>query len=189
MTTPIPSMVQAIARSISSRLPADEIEAFDAAVAAAAAGRDLSRLPWQFLAAELHSLVPLPPSIQADVDVVIAGIDRLANGQEWPGATDAAKSAAVKAFDWNARYVATDWAVDEPTAKYTRALRAAIAASAYVILTGAARAGWVAIPAAIAVAATALGSSAAAVDAGPPAARRQRDLLLQLLADQERADG
>jgi hypothetical protein len=49
MTTPIPSMVQAIARSISARLPADEAAAFDAAVAAAAAGRDLSRVPWRFL--------------------------------------------------------------------------------------------------------------------------------------------
>jgi hypothetical protein len=98
-------MVEAIARSISARLSPDEAEAFDAAIAAAA-GCDLSRLPWQFLGAELRSLPAQPADVQAVIDPVICGLDLLAAGQEWPAA---AARAAARASGKVVEAAAADW--------------------------------------------------------------------------------
>jgi len=85
-----------IAEGIFEELPADEAKAFFAAFPAAVAcdGKDLSRVHWQFLAAELRALPEQKPSIQAVIDPVIAGMDLLAAGEPWPAAAYAAYAAA-----------------------------------------------------------------------------------------------
>ena len=101
----LPIMLQRIAESIFEALPVDEAKAFFAALpdAVGCDGKDLSRVGWQFLAAELRSLPPQPADIQAVIDPVVAGMDRLANGQDWPvahaaaAARDAAYAAAANA--------------------------------------------------------------------------------------------
>jgi len=156
MTTTLPPMIEAIANRVSARLPAGEAPAFAAAVAAAAAGRDLSAVPWQFLGAELRSLPAQSAEVQAVVDPVIAGLDQLAAGQEWPEAAAAAISAAtaaaraairaaIRAADWGATAAAADRAAE----------------------SAAAAANWAAYAHADVTAST----------------RRQRDLLLRLLAE------
>jgi hypothetical protein len=99
----LPVMVQRIAENIFEALPAADAKVFFAALpdAVGCDGKDLSRVGWQFLAAELRSLPPQPADIQEVIDPVIAGMDRLANGQDWPAATAkaAAKAAANAAAD------------------------------------------------------------------------------------------
>ena len=94
----LPVMVQRIAERIFESLPADDAKAFFAALpdAVACDGKDLTRVGWQFLAAELRSLPEQPTEIQAVIDPVIAGMDLLASGQEWP-AVDAARAARAAA--------------------------------------------------------------------------------------------
>jgi hypothetical protein len=201
MTTTILPMVEAIARSIRGRLPAEEAPAFDAAVAAAAVtGRDLSRVPWRFLAQELRSLPPGPPEIQTVVDPVITGLDLLAAGQEWPEA--AARADATKAVTavWAAARASAAAAAAKAIAKVAAADRVdaadrvaarARAADAVTWADAAAATDW-------AASATARAASAATRAAAPDddaawavgggvvdwaAAMRQRDLLLQLLAE------
>jgi len=148
-------MVQRIAESIFERLPAEEAVAFFAAFpdAVQCDGKDLSRVGWQFLAAELRSLPPQDAAIQAVIDPVIAGMDLLAQGLTWDHAAaraaDAAAGAAAGAAAWAARAAA--WAA-----------QAAANAAARV-------AAW------------------AAADAA--ATRRQRDLLLRLIAEAEVSHG
>lgn len=153
----LPVALQRIAENIFEALPANEAKAFFAALpdAVGCDGKDLSKVHWQFLAAELRSLPPQPDHIQAAIDPVIAGMDLLAAGLEWSSA-DAADAAA----------------------------RAAAQADA----DAAAAAAWAAAQAAAAWAAAAARTSRtaarAAADAADAAARlRQRDLLLQLIAD------
>ena len=104
----LPVMVQRIAENIFEALPADEAKAFFAALpdAVGCDGKDLSRVGWQFLAAELRSLPPQPADIEAVIDPVIAGMERLANGQDWPVAHAAnaanAATAAACAYAINA---------------------------------------------------------------------------------------
>ena len=85
-----------IAESIFEALPPDEARRFFADFPAAVGtdGKDLSLVHWQFLASELRALPTVPADIQAAIDPVIAGIDLLANGQEWPEAAEAARAAA-----------------------------------------------------------------------------------------------
>ena len=104
----IPIMVQRIAESIFENLPADEAKSFFTALPDAihSDGMDLSRVSWQFLATELRLLPEQSNDIQAVIDPVIAGMDLLAAGQEWPDAPAAAKAAA------DAANAATDAATD-----------------------------------------------------------------------------
>ena len=84
----LPVMVQRIAENIFEGLPAADAKAFFAALpdAVGCDGKDLSRVGWQFLAAELRSLPPQTTDIQAVIDPVVLGITLLANGQDWPAA-------------------------------------------------------------------------------------------------------
>ena len=81
----LPVMVQRIAEGIFEALPAEDARAFFAALPESVAcdGKDLTRVGWQFLAAELRSLPPQPPEIQAVVDPVITGMNLLAEGHVW----------------------------------------------------------------------------------------------------------
>jgi hypothetical protein len=151
----LPVMVQRIAESIFEALPAGQAKAFFAALpdAVACDGKDLAKVGWQFLAAELRSLPDQPAEIQAVIDPVIAGMDLLASGQEW--STDAAAAAAAAA-----------WAA---------AAAADAAAAAAAADDAAAAAAW----AASAAARAARAAAAARADAR----LRQRDLLLRLIAE------
>ena len=109
----LPVMLQRIAESIFEGLPANEAKAFFATLpdAVGCDGKDLTKVSWQFLAAELRSLPEQPAEIQAVIDPVIAGMDLLASGQEWPAAradaaARAAARAAVAADAWAARAAA-----------------------------------------------------------------------------------
>jgi hypothetical protein len=163
-----------IAESIFESLPADEAKAFFAALpdAIGCDGKDLSRVHWQFLAAELRALPAQEPEIQAVIDPVIEGMDLLAAGEEWPSATNAsyaAADAAARAAD-AAAYAAAD------DAAYAAARAAARAADA---------AAYAAADAAYAAAdAAADAADAAAYAAADDAAYlRQRDTLLRLIAN------
>ena len=129
----IPLMVTRIAESIFEGLPADEAIKFfaDFAKAGACDGKDLTRVGWQFLAAELRALPPVPNDTQAVIDPVIKGMDLLAEGKEWP---EAAVKAAINANAANATRAATAvwstiWsAADAANANATRAAQAKSAA-------------------------------------------------------------
>ena len=159
----LPIMLQRIAENIFEALPADEAKTFFAALpdAVGCDGKDLSRVGWQFLAAELRSLPPQPADIQEVIDPVIAGMDRLANGQDWPAAT--AKAAANAAATAKAAaYAAAKAAANVANAAYAAAYAAAHAAHA----------------------AHAAANAAYAAHAARAVVRlRQRDLLLQLISE------
>lgn len=82
----IPVFVLRIAENIFERLPAASARQFFAALPEAVAcdGKDLSRVVWSFLAADLRALPPQTGTAQQTVDQVIVGMDLLANGQPWP---------------------------------------------------------------------------------------------------------
>jgi hypothetical protein len=123
--------IMKIAESIFERLPADDAKAFFAAFPSAVGndGKDLSRVHWAFLAAELRALPAVPESIQAVIDPVIAGMDLLASGGKWDrAAADAAADAADAAAD--AAYAARAAAYAARAAAYA----AAYAARAAVVL-------------------------------------------------------
>lgn len=84
----IPAMVTRIAESIFEGLPEDEAEGFFAEIpqAIASDGKDLTRVGWKFLAAELRALPPVSDDIQACIGPVIEGMDLLGEGEEWPKA-------------------------------------------------------------------------------------------------------
>lgn len=159
VTYGLPVMVQRIAESIFESLPANEAKAFFATLpdAVGCDGKDLTRVGWQFLAAELRSLPEQPAEIQSVIDPVIVGMDLLASGQEWTAARAAAADAALA---WAAAWAAGDaaWAAGDAAAAAARA---------------AGNAAWDAARAA-------RDAAAAAVAA---ARLRQRDLLLRLIAE------
>jgi hypothetical protein len=155
----LPVVVQRIAEAIFEALPPCEAKAFFAALpnAVGCDGKDLSRVGWQFLAAELRALPDQPAEIEAAIHPVIAGMELLAAGQEWPEAAKAAAWAVAEAAKWAAKAAkAAAWAVAEA------AWAAALAASA---------------GAAARIAANAAGAARGAVR------QRQRDLLLRLIAE------
>jgi len=165
----LPVMVQRIAENIFEALPANEAKAFFAALpdAVGCDGKDLTRVGWQFLAAELRCLPAQSAELQAVIDTVIAGMDLLASGQEWSRAA-AARSAANAATGvaWWA-FGAADAADNAAAAAELRCLPAQ---SAELQAAAAARA--------------AAKAAIAAVDADAAAARlRQRDLLLRLISE------
>lgn len=85
-----------IAEGIHEALPDNEGKAFFAALPDAVGrdGKDLSRVHWAFLAAELRALPIVPANIQAVIDPIIDGMDLLARGGVWASATAAAAFAA-----------------------------------------------------------------------------------------------
>jgi hypothetical protein len=147
--------VSRIAEVISDELPSGEAPAFFAAFpdAVESDGKDLSRVVWQFLAAELRSLPPVAPEIQAVIDPVIDGMDLLAEGKEWPEEAANAAARAVRAADSAAAWAAA-------SAAYCVTIAVDWAASAAADTADAA-------------------SSAARV----ATRRRQRDLLLKLIKE------
>ena len=181
----LPVMVQRIAENIFEALPADEAKAFFAALpdAVSCDGKDLSKVGWQFLAAELRSLPEQPANIQAVIDPVIAGMDLLASGQKW---ADAAWAAARADAAWAAAADAAAAAADAAAAAAWAA--AADAAAADAAWAAARAATWAAAAARAATWAAAADAAAAAAAAWAAAANtaarlRQRDLLLQLISE------
>ena len=124
----LPVIVQRIAEAIFESLPDDEAKAFFAALpdAMGCDGKDLSKVGWQFLAAELRALSVQTAEIQVVIDPVIAGMDLLASGQEWADArADADADAAVWAACAAATAADADAAADAAAAAVWAAADAA----------------------------------------------------------------
>ena len=102
----LPVAVLRIAENIFEALPEAKGKAFFAALPDAVGrdGKDLSRVHWAFLAAELRALPKTTDAVQAVIDPVIAGMDLLAAGKPWP--KDAANAAANAADAAYAAYAA-----------------------------------------------------------------------------------
>ena len=167
--------VSRIAESIFEGLPSDEAAVFFAAFpdAVESDGKDLSRVVWQFLAAELRSLPPAAPGIQAVIDPVIDGMDLLSEGREW---SEEDASAAASAASWAGRAAASaaSWVANA-------AARAAYWAASEAGSAAASAADWAAIAAGRAAAEA--GRVVARVAARVAARRRQRDLFLRLIKE------
>jgi hypothetical protein len=86
--TPLYTIAHDIDIALDGTACADALEASTA---------DLSLVVWRFLAAVLREMKPGSAKVQAVIDPVIAGMDRLARGEEWPEAADAAWDAAAAA--------------------------------------------------------------------------------------------
>ena len=157
----LPVAVLRIAENIFKALPHAEGRAFFAALPDAVGrdGKDLSRVHWGFLAAELRAMPQTTDAAQAVIDPVIEGMDLLFSGQQWPDA----EAAATRAAD------ATTYAARAATYAEAAATRAAEAAS------------YAARAAADAAAYAAYAAAYAAADAAD-ARLRQRDTLLALIA-------
>jgi hypothetical protein len=170
----LPVMVQRIAESIFEALPANQAKAFFAALpdAVSCDGKDLSKVGWQFLAAELRALPAQPDEIQVVIDPVIAGMDLLASGQEWVAADAAADVAADTAA------ALPGW----PAAAARAAADTAAAAAAAADTADTADAAATAAAYATDAAATAAAYATAHVAADAAVRRRQRDTLLALIS-------
>ena len=96
----LPVAVLRIAESIFEALPDSEGMAFFAALPDAVGrdGKDLSRVHWGFLAAELRVMPQTTDAAQAVIDPVIDGMDLLFSGQQWPGARAAANAARAASY-------------------------------------------------------------------------------------------
>jgi hypothetical protein len=128
-------------------------------------GKDLSRVHWAFLAAELRAL----PVTSAEIQTVIEGMDLLANGQEWSAA--------------RAAYAAADAAAAYADAAYVDAARAAAYAAAYAAYADAAYVDAARADAAYAAADAAAAARADAAAAARAATMRQRDTILRLMKE------
>ena len=172
----LPLPLVRICENVFGGLPLGAARAFFAAIPAAVGrnGKDLSRVQWAFLDAQLRTLPVVPAEIQAVIDPVIAGMDLLAAGREWPkDAADAAADAAYAAADAVA-------AVDAVAYAAYAAAYAAYAADAADVADHAAHA---AFAAAYAAYAAACGPGVGVMQTAADAARlRQRDTLLALIA-------
>ena len=171
----LPVMLQRIAENIFGALPADEAKAFFAALpdAVSCDGKDLTKVSWQFLAAELRSLPEQPAEVQAVIDPVIIGMDLLANGQEWPETARAAWAAWAAARDAED----TDWTNAARAARSAEWAATAAKAAQTVAWTATSKAALAAACATASARSTEWASAAAA------ARLRQRDLLLRLIAE------
>jgi hypothetical protein len=176
----IPLAVSRIAEAIFEGLPLDEAPLFFAAFPGAVKsdGKDLSLVCWQFLAAELRSLPPVTPEVQAAINPVIDGMDLLSEGKEWPeedanAAARAARAASAADSAANAAANAAYWAANAAYCAANAAYWAANAAAntAYCAANAAANAAY------WAARATGLAARAEACY------RRQRDLLLRLIKE------
>jgi hypothetical protein len=116
----LPLPLVRICENIFEALPLDEAQAFFAAIpdAVGCDGKDLTRVHWAFLDSELRALPEVPDNIQAVIDPVIAGMDLMVAGKEWPGAADAAHAAY-------AAYAAAYAAARAAAAAYAAAFAAA----------------------------------------------------------------
>ena len=166
----LPVAVLRIAENIFESLPSAEGSAFFAALPDAVGrdGKDLSRVHWGFLAAELRALPQTTDAAQAVIDPVIDGMDLFFSGQQWPDARAAADAA-------DAAYAAAD-----AYAAYAAAYAAHAAADAAYAAAYAARAAAYAARAAAYDAAYAARAAYAAYAAY--GRNRQRDTLLALIA-------
>lgn len=92
----LPLPLVSICENVFEALPDNEGRAFFAAIPRAVGrdGKNLSRVHWHFLAAELRALPAQSSHIQDVIDPVIKGMDLLAGGAEWCAAADAAARAA-----------------------------------------------------------------------------------------------
>jgi hypothetical protein len=180
----IPRMVSRVAESIFEGLPPSEAPSLFAALPAAVGcnGKNLTLVGWQFLAAELRSLPPVPADVQAAIDPVIAGMDFLSEDKEWPTQAVEAADAAVRDIrDTDAAdsfRAVIDAAVDAASA--ARDAKAADADAADAV-RAAIDASWAAASAAGMVAWAA--RFADALNAKIAARRRQKDTLLQLIKE------
>ena len=100
----LPMPLTRLLEHVFERLDADNARAFFAAIpdAIGGDGRDLGRVHWAFLGDTLRRMPPQPTDIQAVIDPVIEGMDRLARGEDWPeaaamAAAEAAEAAAMAA--------------------------------------------------------------------------------------------
>ena len=171
----LPVAVLRIAESIFEALPDSEGRAFFAALPDAVGrdGKDLSRVHWGFLAAELRVMPQTTDAAQAVIDPVIDGLDLLFSGQQWPDAYAAAADAYAAAEADADAYAAAD-----------AAATAAKAADAVYAAANAVYAAYASYAAATADNATAKATDAAACAAKDTgrARNRQRDTLLALIA-------
>ena len=158
----LPLPLVRICENVFEALPADDAKAFFAAIPDAVGrdGKDLSRVHWAFLAAELRAFPEMPDDIQSVIDLVIAGMDLLTAGKEWPKAAADAAHAERAAAD----------AADAPYAPYVAyAAHAAAYDATYA-------------PYDITYAAYAAYAAADVAADAPYARLRQRDTLLAMIA-------
>lgn len=158
----VPEPLTSLLESIFERLPFDEASEFFSAIPRAIGedGKDLTRVHWAFLADLLRHL----PDTDARhlVADVIAGMDLLAAGQDWPEAAKAAKAAQATQA---AEAAVASWAAE---AAYWAA-EAAYLAVAYWAAEAAMAADWAAAMAARATRVVEI--------------RRQRDAILRLIRE------
>jgi hypothetical protein len=174
----LPEPLLRLAEHIFERLPADDAKAFFAAFPSAVVcdGKDLSRVHWAFLAAELRMLPKEPVKVQAVIERVIAGMDALASGGKYLSAKKDADAAARAAAD------AADYAADYAASAAAAAARYAASAAAWTFDAAARAADYAAAAAdyaAVAAARRRKVADAARLDV----ICRQRDLLLRLIKE------
>ena len=169
----LPVVVLRIAENIYEDLPDDEATAFFAALPDAVGrdGKDLSRVHWGFLAAELRAMPQTTDAAQAVIDPVIDGMDLLFSGQQWTADRAAARAAADAANAFSAEGRAAAFSAE-----------AAAEAAAFSADAGRAAARAATAAADSVNAATYATSVAKAADAAGRARLRQRDTLLALIA-------
>lgn len=106
--------IMRIAENIFEAMPDEDGRAFFAAFGDAVGedGKDLSRVHWAWLAAELRALPVATTEVQAVIDPVIAGLGLLAAGKDWPkdAAAYAAYAAAYAAYATDAAAYAAAYA-------------------------------------------------------------------------------
>ena len=168
----LPVAVLRIAENIFESLPSAEGSAFFAALPDAVGrdGKDLSRVHWGFLAAELRAMPQTTDAAQAVIDPVIDGMDLLFSGQQWT-ADRAARAAADAANAFSAAASAAAFSAE------AAAEAAAFSANADRAADSAATAADDSVNAA-----TYAASVAKAAEAAGRARLRQRDTLLALIA-------
>ena len=109
----IPVMLTRIAEQIFEALPKDEARAFFLAIPGAIGsdGKDLSRVGWAFMADTLRAMPPQEGAVKQAVADVIAGLDRIAAGEEWLSAEEAKAAAAAAAEEaaWPAVEAKAAW--------------------------------------------------------------------------------
>ena len=146
-------------------------------------GKDLSRVHWGFLAAELRAMPQTTDAVQAVIDPVIDGMDLLFSGQQWTAAraaADAADASEAAAFTANAAAAARAAAAAASAATAARAAAFSAASAAFFAKAAAAAAARAAADSVNA--ATYAASVAKAAEAAGRARLRQRDTLLALIA-------
>jgi len=176
----LPEPLVRICENIFEGLAPDEAKAFFAAIPDAVGfdGKNLSRVHWAFLAAELRALPKVPDNVQAVIDPVIAGMDLLASGGKW--SADAAYAAYAAAYAASRDAYAAAYAA-------SRDAYAAEAASRVALFAADADASRAYAAAEVAAEVAADAAAEVAADAAARAAayaavrKRQRDTILNLI--------